>query len=111
LLDFEELQAREALQQRYNMTIVELRTEPASRGSWPNSVAAPWSVFSFRRHGRIDPICATQLTSINRSLTAPNGGSARFPIGGLSTLGDRLADDRSSLHERARLRLARRAGI
>jgi hypothetical protein len=33
LLDFEELQAREALQQRYNMTIVELRTEPGSQGN------------------------------------------------------------------------------
>jgi hypothetical protein len=77
LLDFEELQAREALQQRYNMTIMELCTEPGSRGAGQNSVAAPWSVFSFRRHGRIDPICATQPTSIDRSLTAPIGGSTR----------------------------------
>jgi hypothetical protein len=38
-------------------------------------------------------------------------GSARFPIGGLSALGDRLADDRSSQRERARSWLARRAGI
>jgi hypothetical protein len=33
--DFEELQAREALQQRCNMTIVKLRTESGSRGSRP----------------------------------------------------------------------------
>ena len=95
MLDFEGLQAREALQQRYNMTIVELRTEPGSRGSRPKfGWGAPWSVFTRRRQDRPDLRDSTdqhqQVTdraerrfharSLNSCITQRDAVSRRGPV-------------------------------
>jgi len=76
--DFEELQTREALQQRCNMTIVKLRTESGSRGSRPKFGCRALVSIQFppTRPDRPDLRDSTRPAS-NRSLTAPNGGSTR----------------------------------